>query len=73
MIDKLLTQYAKVFNSDNSQKLCGREECKKLICLCEEYSGQQNVFGNKENGIMLIDNIKKLVLDIQHNLYNSTN
>ena len=61
MLDKLLIQYAKTFNPDKSQKVCGREVCMELISLCEEYTGRNGEFGNKENGMMNIVNIHKFV------------
>ena len=68
MLDKLLIQYAKAFNPDKSQKICGREVCMELISLCEEYTGCKGDFGNKENGMMNIENIQNLITEIHQEI-----
>ena len=55
MFDEL---YNKVFDSDGSVRLCGRETCKKLIEACSNAYPNVN-FGDLESGCMYIDNIKK--------------
>lgn len=68
MLDKLLVQYEKTFNPDKTQKVCGRETCMKLISLCEEYTGRKDYFGNKENGMMNIENIQNLIAEIHQEI-----
>lgn len=57
MFDEL---YNKVFDSDGSVRLCGRETCKKLIEACSNAYPNVN-FGDLESGCMNIDNIKKYI------------
>lgn len=51
--------YSKVFNSDNTIKLCGREACKVLIE--EANTLEPNIsHGNLETGYMNIEKIQRL-------------
>lgn len=53
-------QYNKVFDSNGRIKPCGREECIKLITLCQSLDPSGTFYGSKETGAMHIENIKKL-------------
>lgn len=57
MYEQLLNQYNKVFASNGSIKACGREECMKLIELCERHSNCTDKFGNIETGFMDVNAI----------------
>lgn len=60
MPEEMLIQYKKCFNTDKTVALCGREACKTLIRMCEEFTGKTKIFGNIETGFMNIENIHKL-------------
>jgi hypothetical protein len=56
---KFIVQYFEVFNEDGSVKLCGRENCKKLIALADQLDDSES-HGNIENGNMNIESIKSV-------------
>ena len=59
-MEKLLEQYDKVFDTNGHIKFCGRDTCVELIKLCEKkFPGVD--FGNKGNGFLNVENIKKYV------------
>lgn len=55
-----LKVYSSVFNEDGSVKLCGREKCKDLIIACIVLSDNNTYFGDRETGMMNIENIQTL-------------
>ena len=59
-MDKIMEQYNKVFDEQGNIRKCGREECKKLIELCEAFQSDID-FGSLQTGFMNVKNIKKLV------------
>ena len=62
--DSFLKLYSEVFDENDKVKLCGREKCKDLIICCMSLS--KGNFGNKDNGMMNIDNI----IALKKELYN---
>lgn len=59
VVDMDMQNFNKVFNSDGTVKLCGRENCKKLIKEADTLEpGIQH--GNIESGYMDIKSIKRL-------------
>lgn len=61
-MEELLKQYDLVFDKTGHIKFCTREVCIKLIELCEKQFPNAGVdFGNKGNGFLNIENIKKYV------------
>lgn len=59
---EFLKCYETVFNPDNSIRVCGRENCKKLIELAEELCPGVKKFGSKERC-----NYKKLFFILRGN------
>ena len=57
---EFLKCYETVFNPDNSIRVCGRENCKKLIELAEELCPGVKKFGSKETGFINEEEIMKL-------------
>lgn len=51
--------YNKVFNSDGTIKVCGRDLCKKLIAEADRLEPGIS-HGNLENGYMNIESIQRL-------------
>lgn len=52
MVEKFLSCYNEVFNSDGSRKICGREKCIKLIELAEKLcpDAEPGKFGSTKTG-----------------------
>ena len=59
MREQLIAQYNIVFDEEGNVKACGRDACKELIRLCEEYTGIKDKYGNFETGVMNIEEIKE--------------
>lgn len=55
----MLEKYERVFDENGNVKACGREACKDLISACEQLKPDVD-FGNKDTGVMNVENIKKL-------------
>lgn len=62
-IEEFKEQYNKVFNTDGTVKLCGREETKKLIELAKELKPDID-FGNESTGFLNVDNIKSVYISV---------
>lgn len=61
-MEELIQQYDKVFDKNGHIKFCGRDVCVRLIQLCEKQFPDAEVsFGNKGNGFLNVENIKKYV------------
>lgn len=61
-MEKLLEQYDKVFDKNGHLNFCSKAVCVRLIELCEEQFPEAGVdFGNKGNGFLNVENIKKFV------------
>jgi len=61
-MEELIKQYDEVFDKSGRIKFCGRDVCVKLILLCErEFPDAGVEFGNKSNGFLNVENIKKFV------------
>ena len=58
MREQLIAQYNIVFDEEGNIKACGRDACKKMISLCEEYTGIKDKYGNPETGVMNVEEIK---------------
>lgn len=63
MVDKFLEQYNRVFNTDDSIKACGRNECIQLIHLANKVDSSIG-HGNIGTGHMHVDRI----VDLKHRL-----
>lgn len=62
-IEDFKEQYNKVFDTEGTIKLCGREETKKLIRLAKELKPDVD-FGNESTGFLNIDNIKSVHISV---------
>lgn len=59
-MEKLLEQYDKIFDKNGHMNFCSKNECVKLIELCEKQFPDVD-FGNKGNGFLNVANIKQYV------------
>jgi len=64
MKEKFFKQYNKVFNKDGSMKLCGREECKKLMLICGRIKPNVD-FGVINAGFLNTAAIKELAQELK--------
>lgn len=63
MVEQLRDQYFKVFDRNGDVLACGREECKKLIILCEKIYPDEK-FGDLETGRMNVSAIKDVAIKL---------
>jgi hypothetical protein len=57
--EEFVAEYKKVFNESEAVRVCGREECKRLIQLADEIDNSVE-HGRAEVGMMNTDSIKSL-------------
>lgn len=59
LYDDFEREYNNVFDENDRVKLCGRDECIKLVSLAKEIEPDKE-FGNASNGMMKVHNIVEL-------------
>lgn len=57
--ERFKEEYKKVFTDDNKVRVCGRDECKKLIEVAKEVDNE-TYYGDIYTGLMNIGNMIKL-------------